>query len=101
MVQGDVRIAENTHSKRRRRHTVWRRCNFSWGAARMHLKDLVRDLADLIWQREQQTEQAVEDSVLTYVHDAVTTELDYRRRMRELDRRLRELAGIPQAATTG
>ena len=67
----------------------------------MHLKDLVRDLADLIWQREQQTEQAVEDSVLTYVHDAVTTELDYRRRMRELDRRLRDLEGIPQAATTG
>lgn len=67
----------------------------------MHLKDLVRDLADLIWQREQQTEQTVEDPVLTYVHDAVTTELDYRRRMRELDRRLRELEGIPQAATSG
>ncbi|HLY24319.1 MAG TPA: hypothetical protein VKT83_17780 [bacterium] len=67
----------------------------------MHLKDLVRDLADLIWQREQQTEQAVEDPVLTYVHDAVTTELDYRRRMRELDRRLRDLEGVPQAVATG
>jgi hypothetical protein len=66
----------------------------------MHLKDLVRDLADLIWQREQQTEQAVEDPVLTYVHDAVTTELDYRRRMRELDRRLRDLEGVPQAVAT-
>jgi len=66
----------------------------------MHLKDLVRDLADLIWQREQQTEQAVEDPVLTYVHDAVTTEMDYRRRMRELDRRLRDLEGVPQAVAT-
>ena len=70
----------------------------------MHLKDLVRDLADLIWQREQQTEHSTErfteDSVLTYVHDAVVTELDYRRRMLELDRRLHELEGVPQTAAT-
>lgn len=64
----------------------------------MHLKDLVRDLADLIWQREQQSEQATEESVLTYVHDAVVTELEYRRRTTELDRRLGELEGVPQTA---
>lgn len=66
----------------------------------MHLKDLVRDLADLIWQREQHTAGASEDSVLTYVHDAVVTELDYRRRLLELDRRLRDLEGVPQTAAT-
>lgn len=67
----------------------------------MHLKDVVRELADLIWQQEQQTARAAEDSVLTYVHDAVVTELDYRRRMVELDRRLHELEAIPQPTATG
>ncbi len=67
----------------------------------MRLKDLVRDLADLIWQREQETGRPVEDSVLTYIHDAVVTELDYRRRMQELDRRLSELESIPQTAAAG
>jgi len=67
----------------------------------MHLKDLVRDLADLIWQREQQTKHGVEDAVLTYVHDAVVTELDYRRRMHELDHRLNELESAPEAVATG
>lgn len=67
----------------------------------MHLKDVVRELADLIWQQEQQTARAVEDSVLTYVHDSVVTELDYRRRMVELDRRLHELEAVPQPAVTG
>ncbi len=66
----------------------------------MHLKDVVRELADLIWQQEQQTARAVEDPVLTYVHDAVVTELDYRRRMLELDRRLNDLEAVPQPAIT-
>lgn len=67
----------------------------------MHLKDVVRELADLIWQQEQQAARAVEDAVLTYVHDAVITELDYRRRMVDLDRRLHELEPIPQPTATG
>ncbi len=67
----------------------------------MHLKDVVRELADLIWQQEQQTARAVEDPVLTYVRDAVVTELDYRRRMLELDRRLHDLQTVPQPVATG
>lgn len=67
----------------------------------MHLKDLVRDLADVIWEREQHTQRPVEDSVLTYVHDAVVTELDYRRRLLELDRRLNELEGVSQPTAAG
>jgi hypothetical protein len=67
----------------------------------MHLKDVVRELADLLWQRELQTENAAEDSVLTYVHDAVVTELEYRRRIVDLDRRLTELeGGVPQTTAT-
>jgi hypothetical protein len=67
----------------------------------MHLKDLVHQLADLIWEREQQTHHPSEDAVLTYVHDAVVTELDYRRRLTELDRRLTDLEAVPQSVTAG
>ncbi|HET7264423.1 MAG TPA: hypothetical protein VFL28_07115 [bacterium] len=67
----------------------------------MHLKDVVRELADLIWQQEQKIAHAAEDPVLSYVHDAVVTELDYRRRMLELDRRLNELEAVTQPAITG
>jgi hypothetical protein len=66
----------------------------------MHLKEVVRDLAELIWQMEQQTRHAPEDAVLAYVRDAVTTEVEYRRRMQELDRKLVELEGIPETAAT-
>jgi hypothetical protein len=66
----------------------------------MQLKELVGGLADLIWQREQRSQHASEDEILTYVHDAVTTELEYRRRMHELARRLSELENIPEPATS-
>ncbi|HEV2356007.1 MAG TPA: hypothetical protein VGZ23_00070 [bacterium] len=57
----------------------------------MELKELVRQLTELIWQAEQRTDHAVEDTVLTYLRDAVLAELEYKRRMRDLDRKLAEL----------
>jgi hypothetical protein len=66
----------------------------------MRLKELVRELADLIWQMEQQTQRTVEDTVLAYVRDAVTTEMEYRRRVQDLDRKLAELERISEAAAT-
>jgi hypothetical protein len=66
----------------------------------MRLKEGVRDLAELIWQMEQQTQHAAEDAVLAYVRDAVTTEVEYRRRMHELDRRLGELERMSESAAT-
>ena len=57
----------------------------------MQLKELVHHLTELIWQAEQQTEHVVDDAILTYVRDAVSAEVEYRRRMRELDRRLADL----------
>jgi hypothetical protein len=67
----------------------------------MPLRQLVGQLADLIWQREQGMQRAVEDAILTYVHDAVTTELEYRRRMHELEHRLGEIERIPEPSTAG
>jgi hypothetical protein len=66
----------------------------------MNLRELVRDLAELIWQMDQQTQRTTEDAVLAYVRDAVTTEVEYRRRMQELDRKLADLERIPEAAAT-
>ena len=57
----------------------------------MQLQELVHHLTDLIWQAEQRTEHAMDDAILTYVRDAVSAEIEYRRRMRELDRRMAEL----------
>src|SRR5579859_1261487 len=61
------------------------------GGTRMQLQELVHHLTDLIWQAEQRTEHAMDDAILTYVRDAVNAEIEYRRRMRELDRRMAEL----------
>jgi hypothetical protein len=33
----------------------------------------------------------MDDAILTYVRDAVSADIEYRRRMRELDRRMAEL----------
>jgi hypothetical protein len=57
----------------------------------MQLQELVHHLTDLIWQAEQRTEHVMDDAILTYVRDAVSAEIEYRRRMRELDRRMAEL----------
>lgn len=60
----------------------------------MELKELVHQLTDLIWHREQQSHQAVEAAILSYIQDAVTVEIEYRRRMHDLDRRLSELEAL-------
>jgi cation transport ATPase len=65
----------------------------------MQLKEIVHNLTDLIWQAEQQTEHPLDDAILSYVRDAVAVEVDYRRRMRELDRRLIELETSHAIAT--
>lgn len=57
----------------------------------MQLQELVHHLTDLVWQAEQRTEHTMDDAILTYVRDAVSAEIEYRRRMRELDRRMAEL----------
>ena len=65
----------------------------------MQLKEIVHNLTDLIWQAEQQTDHPLDDAILSYVRDAVAVEVDYRRRMRELDRRLIELETVHAMAT--
>jgi len=57
------------------------------------LKDLVHQLTELILALEEQDQHPDVDAILSYVHDAVTVEMEYRRRMRELDRRLAEIEG--------
>lgn len=57
----------------------------------MGVKDLVQELADLIWRREIEGRPSMESAILGYLQDAVAAELEYRRRMRELDGRLAEL----------
>jgi hypothetical protein len=62
----------------------------------MELKQFVSTLANMIWERERQTERSVDAVMLSYVQDAVVAELEYRRRMQELDRRIAELGGTTQ-----
>ncbi len=57
----------------------------------MELGELVHKLADLIWEREERMQRPIDATILSYVTDAATAELEYRRRMRDLDRRLAEL----------
>ncbi len=66
----------------------------------MELKDLVHSLTDLIWEREMRTQQPAETAILGYVQDVVSVEIEYRRRMRDLDRRLAELEGSREVAAT-
>ncbi len=62
----------------------------------MELKDMVRGLAEMIWEREERIPQA-ETAILGYVQDVVLAEVEYRRRMRDLDRRLAELESRSEA----
>jgi hypothetical protein len=64
----------------------------------MELKQFVTTLANTIWEREQRTHRAVDSAMLGYVQDAVAAELEYRRRMRELDRRISFLDESGEAA---
>ncbi|HEX4836229.1 MAG TPA: hypothetical protein VFW01_07835 [bacterium] len=57
----------------------------------MELRQVVQELADLIWEREQRFQRSVEATVLRFVQGAVTVELEYRRHMRDLDLLLAEL----------
>jgi hypothetical protein len=59
----------------------------------MELRQFVTTLVDMIWEREQRTHRSIDTATLGYVQDAVTAALEYRRRMRELDRRVADLAG--------
>jgi hypothetical protein len=66
----------------------------------MELQSLVATLVEMISEREQRMHRQMDGSVLEYVRDAVMVELEYRRRMHELDRRLALLAE-PVAAKDG
>ena len=66
----------------------------------MELREYVHKLTDFIWGREHKTQKAADAAILSYVQDAVIAELEYRRRMSDLDRRIAELellagAGVP------
>lgn len=66
----------------------------------MELRSFVATLVEKIWQLEQRTHRQMDAPVLGHVRDAVAVELEYRRRMQELDRRLGLLAE-PVGATRG
>jgi hypothetical protein len=68
--------------------------------ARMELRSFVAALVETVWQLEQRTHRQMDAPVLGLVRDAVAVELEYRRRMQELDRRLGLLAE-PVGATRG
>jgi len=57
----------------------------------MELRQFVANLANMIWERERKTQQQIDAVVLGYVHGAVAAELEYRRRMHDLNRRLAEI----------
>ncbi len=64
----------------------------------MSLREVVHKLVDLILEREQQAQQGAEAAILSYIQDAVAAEVEYRRKMRDLDRRLAELEGAVETA---
>lgn len=66
----------------------------------MELRSFVATLVEKIWELEQRTHREMDAAVLGHVRDGVAVQLEYRRRMRELDRRLGLLAE-PVAATHG
>jgi hypothetical protein len=65
----------------------------------MELRQVVQELADLIWEREQRFQRSVEATVLRFVQGAVTVELEYRRHMRDLDLLLAEVE-TPEETTS-
>jgi hypothetical protein len=56
----------------------------------VELQELVRRLTEVAWTAEQQTHHPVDGIVLGYVRDAVTAEIEYRRRRSGLEARLAE-----------
>jgi len=63
----------------------------------MTLQELVDHLTELIWALEEQTQRPEDNAVLSYLRDAVTAELEYRRRHRVLARQRVELEPVDQA----
>ncbi len=66
----------------------------------MELREYVHKLSDFIWDREHKSQKPVDAAILSYVQDAVIAELEYRRRMSDLDPRVAGLepltgAGVP------
>ena len=51
----------------------------------MDLREYVHKLTDFIWEREHKSQKPVDAAILSYVQDAVIAELEYRRRMSDLD----------------
>jgi len=70
------------------------------GGIRVQLKELVHGLTDLIWTLERDRPQSAEGPILSYVQEAVAVEIEYRRRMRDLDRRLAEIEGVQGVSVT-
>ena len=66
----------------------------------MDLREYVHKLTDLIWDREHKTQKPVDAAILSYVQDAVIAELEYRRRMFDLDRRIAELESLTTAGVS-
>lgn len=62
----------------------------------MELREYVHKLTEFIWQREHQSQKSVDAAILSYVQDAVIAELEYRRRMHDLDRRIAELDALTE-----
>jgi hypothetical protein len=67
------------------------------GSSAMDLKDLAHKLADFIWETEHSGQQSAEATILQYIQGVIVTELEYRRRMRDLDQRLAELENARRA----
>ncbi|HKV44864.1 MAG TPA: hypothetical protein VJT32_09350 [bacterium] len=65
----------------------------------MELRQFVSSLADMILERERQVQRPVDNVMLSYVQGAVAAQLEYRRRLRDLERRRAEFESTP--ATTG
>ncbi|GEM_PF-4090103 len=55
------------------------------------IKTLVRQLAESLWERERRRQGADASTMLAYVSDAVSVDIEFRRRMLKLDRRLAAL----------
>lgn len=66
----------------------------------MELREYVHKLTDFIWDRERRSQKPVDAAILSYIQDAVIAELEYRRRMSDLDRRIAELESLTGAAVS-
>ncbi len=58
------------------------------------LRELCAELTEMIWERERHARSGLDHAVLAYVRDAVTVEVERRRRRVVLDQRLAELESM-------